>query len=1719
MISVFLISALNDLVGLAYPHQRRSQIFCDGWNVQIVRKFDLRIESKGVTFLISSDRDSVKYLRRILELEAQTRGRYLGPFQLMFGTSLMNDARRLSDYGIAPGQISTIKLVYYFGLGGSKVSAVKGIKELDRVHWTEYRDEKRPPKGSKTLLEEFLEGDRTISKSRKKTVLKRYESYQMQADLTTLDVADLLSRVSATLKNSLGKDSDDTIKLLEDVLMLVCMITRSATRTDMALAIVNFAKLRCKGSLVCSVMNEKLLRKLDTLLGYEVQADGWMSQARLVLDNYTKVKEMPIVKKLHKFSMYAISLSLFDSIGVDMNMVGYSKMEQEILKAKFHKGPDFIHCVLDTILFICERGYQCYQSKSLVPFLHSGSRYEKWFDKVEELKRKVLVLGNPEEMGFSYHSFIGDLEGAIEEGESIVKFITKLEQMELRYVKGMLESLKCIRLTTLSKRAAQKNRDAPFALMLHGPSKQGKTSVKQICISYFAKIRNLPDEDEYIHTRCFGDKNWSGYVANVWCIVFDDVASLRPTAAPAGDPSLLETIPVNNNTPYITPQADLPDKGRIPCRPELVVGTTNIRDLNAHAYFSCPLAILRRWKITVTVKAKPEYSTPEGFLDEDNLPETPEGEFSDFWTFQVKRAVPVKSSNPDLDETEFRDTADPNEYFEDINMFLQFLGKEALKHKKNQLNVRACTANYRKAQVCLECLFVKSICKCGISLSMQAEVIHHYFYYVLQFCLKFWLLTGINYAFFYALFWFAMFSYECFITVRRLKKFAEISLKIADWATATPMQALRLTRAALNASPPPKTMVKAAAAVGIVLMWWKVSDYLKKSMRSSLEKAAVASLEKPTTETVIHYFGPDYVTDEHAKNQAEWDKYQGLVPEGSVEKILSPIDEDGDPAEQDTEESWSPQGNELICPDGKQPEPDHDAKTDVWYRDSYEVTTFDTTPMSRSMAGLTHAEAMRIIQKNCVYVYHSRMKSRAFCLGGNVYVMDNHCLPDDDSFMLTVVQAPQVVGVNPNVSFMMTQKELHRIPERELVFFRIRSLPPKKSLVDLFYKPTFRGVLKGDYVSRDAEGAIAITPVHRITMTPMVVELFSDNYECWTGLVDENTVPGLCGAVMVSHSVNQLVILGIHLIGGKNNICGANPIDWDLAKKMCTKLEPLMIQSGVPMLSAPSAPRALTSLNVKSPLRYVEKGCANVYGSFVGFRPAAKSRVHPSIISANLMSRGYEIKYFAPNMRGYIPWRTGLLDIFSAENKMNMARLDRCVEAYKQDILRSIPRSELAKLHVYDLDTAINGAPGVTYVDKVKRNTSMGAPWNKSKKYCFTQAEPRNGLQDPVDVSDEVLDRINEMRSRYARGERCMPVYTEHQKDDPMTMKKVVAQRNRLFSAAPVDFCILGRMYFLPIIRLIQNNKYVFEAAVGMIAQSAEWDQLHQYLTTFGKENLFAGDYSKFDKRMMAALILACFQVLIEIAEVAGWSQEQRLIMWGIAYDTAFPLIDFNGDLIEFFGSNPSGQIATVIINCVANSLYMRYAFDSIIELKSLEYSVNDFQRYVHLITYGDDNALNVSGEIIEWFNHTAVAEEMEKIGVVYTMADKEAISVPTIHIDRVSFLKRVWRFDEEFGKYVCPLDEESIEKMLMVTLTSKTVCEEEQTVCSINSAIREYFWYGRAIYEEKRAMLMDVAEEAQLTNYTQTTTFPTWSTLKKEFLAHKVPFIDFKAGKRTPSN
>jgi hypothetical protein len=263
----------------------------------------------------------------------------------------------------------------------------------------------------------------------------------------------------------------------------------------------------------------------------------------------------------------------------------------------------------------------------------------------------------------------------------------------------------------------------------------------------------------------------------------------------------------------------------------------------------------------------------------------------------------------------------------------------------------------------------------------------------------------------------------------------------------------------------------------------------------------------------------------------------------------------------------------------------------------------------------------------------------------------------------------------------------------------------------------------------------------------------------------------------------------------------------------------------------------------------------------------------------------------------------------------------------------------------------------------------------------------------------------------------------------------------------------------------------------------------------FGLDQIIAGDYGKFDKRMLADFILAVFDLIVRIHRAAGFDKQHLLAIACIGEDIAFSICNINGDLVEFFGTNPSGHPLTVIINSLVNSLYMRYCY---CELNPAQ-EVMTFKEFVALITYGDDNTAGVS-KLIPWFNHTAVQKVLADIGVEYTMADKTSESVPFIHIDDVAFLKRRWVWDEEVGGWLAPLEEDSITKSLTMWVPSSTLDMHAQMVFVISSANNEYFFHGREKFEEKHAFFKEILKREPYHYYVTESTLPTFDVLTKRF-------------------
>jgi hypothetical protein len=368
-----------------------------------------------------------------------------------------------------------------------------------------------------------------------------------------------------------------------------------------------------------------------------------------------------------------------------------------------------------------------------------------------------------------------------------------------------------------------------------------------------------------------------------------------------------------------------------------------------------------------------------------------------------------------------------------------------------------------------------------------------------------------------------------------------------------------------------------------------------------------------------------------------------------------------------------------------------------------------------------------------------------------------------------------------------------------------------------------------------------------------------------------------------------------------------------------------------------------------------------------------------------------------------------------------------------------------------------------------------------------------------VDVAPEILEEMDYIIVQYEDSRVYCPVFVGSLKDEPTSFKKIASSKTRVFCGAPMAWSIVVRKYYLSIIRLIQKNRFLFEAGPGTIAQSREWDDIYRYLTKWGTARIVAGDYGKFDKRMPACVILGSFWILIQIMRNAGWSDRDIMVAQGIGEDIAFPTVDLHGTLMRFYGTNPSGHPLTVIINGIANSLYVRYCY----AFNHPSRSCVDFKHNVNLMTYGDDMIMGVNPDCT-WLNHTIMRDTLASIDIEFTMADKDAPSVPFIHIDDATFLRRSWRFEPELDLMVCPIEHDSIEKMLTMCVKSKSISEELQALAVLDTACREYYWYGKDIFLEKRALFKSWILRLSLDIYVDRD-LPTWESLTAEFKNNSV--------------
>jgi hypothetical protein len=122
------------------------------------------------------------------------------------------------------------------------------------------------------------------------------------------------------------------------------------------------------------------------------------------------------------------------------------------------------------------------------------------------------------------------------------------------------------------------------------------------------------------------------------------------------------------------------------------------------------------------------------------------------------------------------------------------------------------------------------------------------------------------------------------------------------------------------------------------------------------------------------------------------------------------------------------------------------------------------------------------------------------------------------------------------------------------------------------------------------------------------------------------------------------------------------------------------------------------------------------------------------------------------------------------------------------------------------------------------------------------------------------------------------------------------------------------------------------------------------------------------------------------------------------------------------------------------------------------------FNEHVAMVSYGDDNCVNISDAVINHFNQISIADGYKKIGMTYTDETKSGDMVPYRSIDEIGYLKRSFKWNEEEHQFIAPLDLSVV--LEMINWVRGDFDHEERTVENLETSAFELSLHGQEIFE-----------------------------------------------------
>jgi hypothetical protein len=498
-----------------------------------------------------------------------------------------------------------------------------------------------------------------------------------------------------------SKENDFVVLVVEATLALYYQLRNATSRPTIAISLCSYYHAvtgkSCAGSALRFL--DSLVDDLAPDLPWFQSGTSWVDVLDGLYSNTKRIVKSALGDKLAKVFNHVVAISLYDKAGIPLDPILFGNIEKKHIRPTVWNVAGFVDAIVGLVLFLCKAGRQALATGSVECFFIDDMVLTEWLDKAARLRKDAEFLGNPSAVGMALPQYLHDLKEAIELGKKLLPhFKTGREHTTLMNVLLELETVQKRQQVTMM---AASFRRAPVGVFLYGTAGVAKSFIATGLLNHYCSVRGISKEAATMWTRTENDPFYSGYKSHFAGVLYDDAAKYRANVVQGVDESIGDIISAINNIQFVTPQADLPDKGKIPFRAEWVGVTSNMDDLNANLYFNSSAAFLRRFAVRIQPVVKEHFRVPgEDKIDTSKIP--PGVQYPNMWDFHV--CVPrVNGMNGEFV---------PHKTFEDYADLLEYMTGVYQKHIAQQDKLMATVGMIGPEPLC-ECSLPTSLCRCN----------------------------------------------------------------------------------------------------------------------------------------------------------------------------------------------------------------------------------------------------------------------------------------------------------------------------------------------------------------------------------------------------------------------------------------------------------------------------------------------------------------------------------------------------------------------------------------------------------------------------------------------------------------------------------------------------------------------------------------------------------------------------------------------------------------------------------------------------------------------------------------------------------------------------------------------------------------------------------------------------------------------------------------------